>query len=424
MEYAVSVPVMESEKPNPSEVIEKTRKHPCYNCASHTYARMHLPIAPRCNVQCNYCVRKFDCPNESRPGVTTKVLTPLEAFEKYKYIKSKMPNLTVVGIAGPGDALANFDETRKVLTLIREYDHEVTFCLSTNGLMLPHYALELIGLGVTHVTVTMNAVDPHIAGQIYKYIDYMDMRFEGDSAGAIILTNQLNGLRYLVSQGIICKVNIVVLKGINDQHIPQIVETVRDLGCYITNIMPFIPVEGSIFEHYPAANNKEVNRIRKQCEQIMPQMYHCKQCRADAVGTLDDDQSLEYANSAKTEKTVTSINYRFAIASKDGILVDRHFGHVNKFYIYEYTNEKAVFLETRAIEKYCNEPNYEADPSIEEIAKVISDCDGVIAMRIGESPKKQLKARNITVFATFDKIEAAITDAADKMNCRKEVSAK
>ena len=47
---------------------EKTANHPCYSCGSaQKNARMHLPIAPKCNIQCNYCVRKFDCSNESRP---------------------------------------------------------------------------------------------------------------------------------------------------------------------------------------------------------------------------------------------------------------------------------------------------------------------------------------------------------------------
>jgi Predicted Fe-S oxidoreductases len=120
---------------------------------------MHIPVAPKCNISCNYCSRKYDCANESRPGVTSKVLTPEQALEKFKFVKSKIKNLTVVGIAGPGDALANFDEVKKSLELIRKESPETTFCLSTNGLMLPFYANQLIELGVSHVTVTMNAID-------------------------------------------------------------------------------------------------------------------------------------------------------------------------------------------------------------------------------------------------------------------------
>ncbi|NEX14978.1 MAG: nitrogen fixation protein NifB, partial [Prosthecochloris sp.] len=44
-------------------------KHPCFNDASrHSFGRIHLPVAPKCNIQCNYCNRKFDCLNENRPG--------------------------------------------------------------------------------------------------------------------------------------------------------------------------------------------------------------------------------------------------------------------------------------------------------------------------------------------------------------------
>ncbi len=69
----------------------KTKEHPCYNCQAHQFARIHLPVAPACNVQCGYCVRKFDCPNESRPGVTSAILSPEEALERYISVKKKCP---------------------------------------------------------------------------------------------------------------------------------------------------------------------------------------------------------------------------------------------------------------------------------------------------------------------------------------------
>ena len=88
----------------------ETAQHPCYSPGAHEFARMHIPVAPKCNISCNYCNRKFDCVNESRPGVTSEVLSSEEAFEKFLDVKEKMPNLRVVGIAGPGDALANIEE--------------------------------------------------------------------------------------------------------------------------------------------------------------------------------------------------------------------------------------------------------------------------------------------------------------------------
>ena len=58
----------------------RIENHPCYSEeAHHHYARMHVAVAPACNIQCNYCNRKYDCANESRPGVVSELLTPEES---------------------------------------------------------------------------------------------------------------------------------------------------------------------------------------------------------------------------------------------------------------------------------------------------------------------------------------------------------
>lgn len=392
------------------EMKEKTESHPCFNCKAHKYARMHLPIAPKCNISCNYCLRKYDCPNESRPGVTTVVLKPEEAFQRFLEVKQKLPNLTVVGIAGPGDALANFKETKETLQLIRAQAPDITFCLSTNGLALPQYAQELYELGVSHVTVTVNAVDPAIGARIYKHVDYMGVRYYGDIAAAILMSNQLAGIRMLTSKGIMCKVNIVMIKGINDFHIPKVVEKVKELGAAITNIMPMIPVTGSVFETLEQVDEKELSRIRKECGLIMEQMYHCRQCRADAIGTLGDDRSGELG-SRKDKKL------QVAVATKSGMMVDMHFGHASEFYVYEYSNGNTVFKEKRIVTKYCNGPQDcdDQEDRMESIIRTISDCNAIIAMRIGDAPKQKLTALGIRVYTTVDGIEASIKNAVAGM---------
>ncbi len=419
---------------------EKTATHPCYNCGAHQYARMHLPIAPKCNISCNYCLRKYDCPNESRPGVTTNILRPEEAFKKYLEVKKKVPNLSVIGIAGPGDALANFEETRQTLMLIREKDPDITFCLSTNGLMLPQYADELIALGVSHVTVTMNSIDPLIGAQIYKYVDYMGTKYYGAAAAAILMSNQLAGIKLLTSKGIICKVNIVMLKGINDHHIPEIVAKVKELGGTITNIMQLIPVKGSVFEELPLVSNVEIMEMRKRCGETLKQMYHCRQCRADAIGTLEHDRSIEFNPCHKSEtdtlKSGTLVRQQplnleqkhlepeqrvpkiiVAVATKSGMLVDQHFGQVSEFYVYEYSGGNARFKEKRQVNKYCTgtEDCISNENRMDTIIHTISDCNAVIAMRIGEAPKLKLVQKGIKIFTTYDRIEDSVKWAANEM---------
>jgi nitrogenase cofactor biosynthesis protein NifB len=437
--YSSTINIKETQKVEEAQNIEvkkektideKTATHPCYNCGAHDYARMHLPVAPKCNISCNYCVRKFDCPNESRPGVTTSVLSPEQAFAKYMEIKKKVSKLSVVGIAGPGDALANFEATKRTLSLIREQDKDVTFCLSTNGLMLPQYANELIELGVSHVTVTMNAIDSQIGGQIYKYVDYMGQKFYGETAASILMANQLAGIKMLTLRGIVCKVNIVMLKGINDNHIPDVVNKVKELGGTITNIMQLIPVKGSVFEHLPLVSNKEIMAMRKKCGESMKQMYHCKQCRADAIGTLENDRSIEFNACHKPDKDemlpvavtkepdITMPKFQVAVATKSGMIVDQHFGQVSEFYVYEYSDGDAIFKERRAIKKYCtgSENCDEIEDKITMIINTISDCQAVVAMRIGESPKMKLSQKGIRVFTTYDRIEDTVKRVATEMS--------
>lgn len=409
------------EKKNIS-IEEKTKTHPCFSCESaHKYARMHLPVAPNCNISCNYCLREYDCVNESRPGVTTEVLNPQEAFKKYKFVKEKMPNLKVIGIAGPGDALANFDNVRDTLKLIREDDPEMTFCLSTNGLMLPFYAQELIDLGVSHVTITMNSVDPKITAKVYKFVDYLGVIYTGEEAAQILLNNQLSGLKYLTNRGIVVKVNIVMLKGINGHHIYDITKRVKELGATITNIMQMIPVKGSVFEDMPLVSNKEINELREKCKVNIKQMYHCKQCRADAIGTLDNDQGLKLTKEMKEEKSFEK-PLRFAVATKGGMIVDLHFGHAKEFYIYEYKNGIAMFLERRNVSKYCNgKENCEEEDKFSKIFNTIEDCNGVISLRIGGEPTKKLKEKGIKPFMSCDRVEEAVIGAAKSiLNHKKE----
>jgi nitrogenase molybdenum-iron protein alpha/beta subunit/MoaA/NifB/PqqE/SkfB family radical SAM enzyme len=414
-----------------AENAKKTETHPCFNGCGSKYARMHLPIAPKCNIQCNYCVRKFDCPNESRPGVTTEVLSPEDACLKYKMVKEKMPNLKVVGIAGPGDALAEFEKTRDTLSLIRKEDPDVTFCLSTNGLLLPLYADELAELGVSHVTVTMNAVNATIGAKIYKHVDYMGNRYFGEVGAAILMANQLAGIKRLNALGIICKINIVMLKGINEYHVPVVVSKAKELGCEITNIMQLIPVAGSAFENMPLTSNKEIMEMRKRCEPVLKQMYHCRQCRADAIGTLDNDQSINYRGCSgscgiKPEESLGQKPLLFAVSSKSGVLVDQHFGHATDFYIYEYKNKNIRFKERRSVTKYCDgEESCDGmgggskGDKMEAILETVKDCDGVLAMRIGEAPKEKLKQKAILTFTTYDRIEDAVRQAAEELSAEK-----
>lgn len=397
----------------------KTEQHPCYTAGAHNYARMHIPIAPKCNISCNYCNRKYDCQNESRPGVTSEILSPDEALAKYKDVKEKITELTVVGIAGPGDALANFEEVEKSIKLIRKYDKDVTFCMSTNGLMLPKYADEILMLGIKHLTITINTINPEVGAQIYKFITYKGKTYTGVEGAEILLKNQLEGLKYMADRGVLCKVNIVMIKGVNEDYIEETVKKVKELGAFMTNIMPLIPAEGSAFQNMPLVSNIALMAMRNKCSKHLGQMYHCQQCRADAIGKLKEDRSIEFRKTEKKVEEKPEIKHekvRVAVASKSGEVIDTHFGQAEKFYIYDYLNHEIKFVEKRDVVKYCEGKECDDTNKIDNIIKSISDCSIVLSTRIGYEPKKKLERNHIKPIEMYDVISFGIENAVKVAN--------
>jgi len=147
----------------PEAIRAKVHNHPCYSEeAHHHYARMHVAVAPACNIQCHYCNRKYDCANESRPGVVSELLTPDQAVKKVMAVAANIPQMTVLGIAGPGDPLANPTRTLETFRQLSQKAPDIKLCVSTNGLALPAVVDELCQHNIDHVTITINCVDPDV----------------------------------------------------------------------------------------------------------------------------------------------------------------------------------------------------------------------------------------------------------------------
>ena len=87
-----------------------------------------------------------------------------------------------MGIAGPGDPLANPAATFATLEGVRAVAPDLTLCLSTNGLALPDHVERIAALGVRHVTVTVNMVDPAVGARIYPWIIWRGRRVRGAAA--------------------------------------------------------------------------------------------------------------------------------------------------------------------------------------------------------------------------------------------------
>lgn len=435
--------------PEAMAIQEKINNHPCYSEGAHQhYARIHVAVAPACNIQCNYCNRKFDCSNESRPGVTSNKLSPEDAVKKVLYVGGDIQQLSVVGIAGPGDALANPKKTFDTFRMLHEKAPDQKLCLSTNGLRLPDYVDEMVKYNVDHVTVTINSVDEtgEIGAKIYPWVHWNHKKVFGAEGAKILLEQQLKGIKMLTERGILVKANSVLIPGVNDKELVNVAKKLKELNVFLHNIMPLLSKEeyGTYYglNGQRSATDQEVMAAQEACGMDMKLMSHCRQCRADAVGLIGEDRGEEftpdvfqdmswealedqYNIEARKKKHEVIENWRAALdqanerikieqASKAELsstgetklvavttagegTVNLHFGNATEFLIYEAGDKAIKFVMHRKVENaYCKGPE-DCDGSypIEEIKQTLKDVDILLTEKIGGCPQDELNTINL-----------------------------
>jgi len=405
--------------------------HPCFNVKAHkTFGRVHLPVAPRCNVQCSFCNRKYDCVNESRPGVTSGVLTPAQAMVYLATVLEQKPNIAVVGIAGPGDPFANAAETLETLRLVRQRYPEMLLCLASNGLAIGPHLDALAALKVSHVTITVNAVDPAIGARIYNWVRDGKRVLPARRGAEILLERQLEAIGGLKSRGITVKVNSIIIPGINDGHIEAVARRVSALGVDILNCVPYFPNRGSAFEHIPEPSSEMVQAVRAAAGRYVKQMRHCTRCRADAVGLLGETPSRELmatlqacehlpAESPAAEPQIDGARPHVAVASMEGVLVNQHLGEARSLMIYGRQNGMIQFLEAREAP-----PPGGGGQRWTQLADTLNDCGTLLVSGIGDSPRRTLAASGLAVLEVEGVIEEAVRAVLEGQSLRHLITRK
>jgi nitrogen fixation protein NifB len=433
----------------PEHIRAKVHNHPCYSERAHHYfARMHVAVAPACNIQCHYCNRKYDCSNESRPGVVSEVLTPAQAVKKVMAVAASIPQMTVLGIAGPGDPLANPERTFATFRELSQKAPDIKLCVSTNGLALPESVDELCKHNIDHVTITINCVDPDVGARIYPWVFWKHKRILGRAGAEILIEQQQKGLEMLTARGILVKVNSVMIPGINDAHLVEVSRVVKAKGAFLHNVMPLIaePEHGTFYGlmGQPSPSHEELQQLQDACAGDMNMMRHCRQCRADAVGLLGEDRGQEFtldkieamdidyaaamvkraevhadiarqleqqdkarAASAEVKARLVAIEgggarpatrpVLMAVATKGGGVINEHFGHAREFLVYEVSPTGVRFIGHRKTIPYCEGGDTcgDGDSALDVTLRELAGCEVVLCAKIGYEPWGPLEAAGI-----------------------------
>ena len=216
---------------------------------------------------------------------------PPEAIERVEAVVERTGDIAAIGIAGPGDPLAN-EATFETLDLVRRYYPTKIGCVSTNGLALPDRVHDLVAAGVRSITVTINAVMPETAAEVYLWVTGPDgEKLRGVEAGRYIVDRQWEGLRMAVDAGLVVKVNSVLIPGVNDlSSPPSRISPPSTAPTCTTSCRSYRRTSSRTMTPPTPA---QIHEARAAAGEYLSQMTHCKQCRADACGLIGQDRDME-----------------------------------------------------------------------------------------------------------------------------------
>jgi GTP 3',8-cyclase len=187
---------------------------------------LRISITDRCNLRCIYCM-----PAE---GVTSIPHSEILTYEELEMITraAHEAGISRVRLTG-GEPLARRGAVDFV-GMLGAIDPDLRISLTTNGVLLAEHAAALRQAGLRRVNISLDTLDP----QTYKSITRVGR-----------LQDALAGLDAAIDVGLDpVKINVVVLKGLNDDPVP-FAELSRRLPVHVRFIeyMPYFGETGKWF---------------------------------------------------------------------------------------------------------------------------------------------------------------------------------
>ncbi|SME97272.1 NifB/NifX family molybdenum-iron cluster-binding protein [Desulfovibrio gilichinskyi] len=371
--------------------------HPCFGSAARkTVDRIHLPVAPRANSRIKY----------SSMQIMQEAIQPEAALAWLDDVIAEGRKIDVVGITGPGDPLVLPDLTFRTLELVKAKYPSMSLCVTTLGIGAANHAETLAKIGVSHVTLLVDAVSRSVIEELYAWIRPSKKNVPLEDASSILLSEQSAAVKALKAAGITVKINTTVYPS-NADHVGEIAETMKALGADIMAIIPFIPKDDEQEILLKKTDSITMAAARDLAARHMELMPEWEECGA----------------AVKTETTSllpkpTKSRPNVAAVSSNGMEVDMHLGHAEKILIYGPRDDGlACLLETRTAPKAGG-----GTARWEELAGTLSDCFIILAASAGDSPKQILSRHGLYVAVTDGEIEGTVDSlygGGKKKKCKK-----
>jgi cyclic pyranopterin phosphate synthase len=171
---------------------------------------IRVSVTSRCNFRCLYCMP--NTPFEWEPH--ENILSYEEMFEFLRLaIDEGVKKIRLTG----GEPLLRKD-LDVFVKMLYDYKPELDLALTTNGYYLKEYAKRLKDAGLKRVNISLDSLNKEKAKKI---------------AQKDVLDKVIEGIHEAINVGLKVKLNTVVMRGINDDEIVDLLDYAKDLGVII-----------------------------------------------------------------------------------------------------------------------------------------------------------------------------------------------
>jgi len=196
-----------------------------------TISYLRVSVTDRCDFRCLYCM------SEDMTFLPKADLLTLEELDRLcsAFIAKGVRKLRLTG----GEPLVRRNVMSLVRSLSRHLDsgalNELT--LTTNGSQLARFAAELRDCGVRRINVSLDTLDPAKFRAITRWGDLDQVK---------------SGIEAARSAGLAVKINAVVLKNMNEDEIPSLMEWAHAKGMDLTliEVMPMGDIGAGRIDQY------------------------------------------------------------------------------------------------------------------------------------------------------------------------------
>ncbi len=162
---------------------------------------LRVSVTERCNFRCQYCM-----PEKPFSWVPRENLLSFE--ELFLFMKVAIDEgVTKIRITG-GEPLLR-EGLDRFVKMIHDYKPDIDLALTTNAYLLPQTAQALKDAGLKRLNISLDTLKPEVAHKI---------------AQKDVLSQVIKGIDKALEVGLGVKINMVPLKGINDNEIVDVME--------------------------------------------------------------------------------------------------------------------------------------------------------------------------------------------------------